>query len=268
MEFVVGVAVLFSPNMITFTILRFLLGTSNMGLFILGSVIGAEFLGPSKRVIGVMGMQMGFAIGYMMLALVAFLIRKWRIIQFVLCAPVVFFFLLMPIVPESPRWLMSQGKYNKAEKIIRKAAKVNGKKVPEPLFDEEDIKHGSEKLKEQPTVIDLFKTPNLRRNTINLMWNWFVNSIVYYGLSLNTGDLGGNEFISFFISGVVEVPAVIYAFFAIEWFGRRPNLAGTEILAGIACFATIVIRKYMFYPVLRKFVSYVPTLTSLLITLE
>ena len=35
---------------------------------------------------------------------------------------------------------MTQGKYGKAEKIIRKAAEVNDKKVPEPLFDEAQIK--------------------------------------------------------------------------------------------------------------------------------
>ena len=48
--------------------------------------------------------------------------------------------LILSIVPESPRWLMTQGKYDKAEKIIRKAAEVNDKKVPEPLFDEAQIK--------------------------------------------------------------------------------------------------------------------------------
>ena len=57
---------------------------------------GTEMVGPSRRVIGAMGMQMGFSIGYVVLALVAFLITEWRIIQFISCAPVVFFFLLMP----------------------------------------------------------------------------------------------------------------------------------------------------------------------------
>ena len=46
---------------------------------------------------------------------------------------------------------------------------------------------------------------------------------------------------------MVEIPAVIYATLAIEWFGRRLNLAGTEIVAGIAVFATIVIRELAYY---------------------
>lgn len=28
--------------------------------------------------------------------------------------------------------------------------------------------------------------------TLNMMFNWFVNSLVYYGLSLNAGALAGN----------------------------------------------------------------------------
>ena len=28
--------------------------------------------------------------------------------------------------------------------------------------------------------------------TFNMMFNWFVNSLVYYGLSLNAGALAGN----------------------------------------------------------------------------
>ena len=39
---------------------------------------------------------------------------------------------------------------------------------------------------------ELFKRPKMRIITINLMFNWFVVSLVYYGLSLNSGALAGN----------------------------------------------------------------------------
>ena len=40
---------------------------------------------------------------------------------------------------ESPRWLISKGRFKKAEKILRKAAKVNKAELPEILFDEKDM---------------------------------------------------------------------------------------------------------------------------------
>ena len=43
-------------------------------------------------------------------------------------------------IPESARWLVSVGKVQLAEKIIRKAAKVNGVPQPDVIFTENEIK--------------------------------------------------------------------------------------------------------------------------------
>lgn len=108
-------------------------------------------------------------------------------------------------LPESPRWLISQGKNDKAMKIISDMAKKNRKKMPshfevssgfayackqaswQPLpsvppsrnlsyfvlallqdikFEEED---GG---KQSPSLIDLVRTPQMRKNTFILMYNW------------------------------------------------------------------------------------------------
>ncbi len=39
------------------------------------------------------------------------------------------------ILPESARWLLTQGKQDRAKKEILKAARINGRKVPENLLD-------------------------------------------------------------------------------------------------------------------------------------
>jgi hypothetical protein len=47
-----------------------------------------------------------------------------------------------------------------------------------------------EREEKKAGLIDLFKTPNMRRLTLIIYFIWFVNALVYYGLSLNVGDFG------------------------------------------------------------------------------
>ena len=44
----------------------------------------------------------------------------------------------------------------------------------------------------------------------------FANSIVYYGLALDSSNLAGNKYLNFFLLGLVEIPAYILAYFTME----------------------------------------------------
>ena len=41
-------------------------------------------------------------------------------------------------MPESPRWLISRGKTAEAEKIVRKAARVNKVDLPDSVFENKE----------------------------------------------------------------------------------------------------------------------------------
>ena len=64
-----------------------------------------------------------------------------------------------------------------------------------------------EALKE---LIDLVKTPEMRKRTLNVFFSWLAVAMVYYGLSFNTKNLGGNRYLSSFVSGFVEVCKSIF----------------------------------------------------------
>lgn len=40
--------------------------------------------------------------------------------------------------------------------------------------------------------------------------------MVYYGLSMNAGNLGGDRYIGFSLSGLIEIPSLAVAYFLVD----------------------------------------------------
>ncbi|XP_072019915.1 organic cation transporter protein-like [Amphiura filiformis] len=228
-----GTVAAFSPTFTAYAIMKFFIGLTNMA-GLCAFTLGSEIVGPSKRAMAGNVGGLLFSVGYMLLAIIAYFIRDWRQLQLAISVPLVLFFLLIPILCESPRWLISRGQFSKAEQIIRKAAKVNKAQLPKVLFEEhEQIMEKEDKAIGTPW--DLFKTPNMRAKSLNLFYNWFVNNMVYYGLSLSTSGLGVNDYVAAFVSGAVEVPALLSCWFILDRFGRRFPLFIYMVGGGMAC---------------------------------
>ncbi|XP_033119858.1 organic cation transporter protein-like [Anneissia japonica] len=213
---------------------------ATMGIYLISFVFVAELVGKKWRTVAGNVLPIYWASGTMLLALFAYLIRDWRKLQIALSVPIAIAALYMPFLPESARWLLSQGEYSKAETILRRAAYVNKATIPQHLFED---KEDDEKYEDQRkyTAIDLFRTPNLRKKTINVMYNWFVVVMVFYGLSLSTADLGIDPYVAFMLNGLVEIPARIFSIFAMDRFGRRIMLCFVILFGGACCFLTVFI---------------------------
>ncbi|PIK35471.1 putative organic cation transporter protein-like [Apostichopus japonicus] len=63
---------------------------------------------------------------------------------------------------------------------------------------------------------NLFNVPHLVQEPSNTYKHRCVQSLVYYGLSLSTSELGVDPFLSFMISGVVEIPAYLCCMFVAD----------------------------------------------------
>lgn len=234
-----GVGVAFSPSMAVFIFLRWCIAVCSISLFTCGYVYCMEIVGGRWSTYIGIGLEFPWAVGYMSLPLVAWIFPTWSHLQLAISIPVILLVILLAIpglVPESPRWLLVKGRMDEAEEILQKAGKMNGKQNSGKLQQ----KH-SDKEADSPSssILDLYKTPCIRRSTLIMYYLWFTNSFVYYGLTLNSGSLiPGSLHINFVIGGALEILAYILTIVAFIYAGRRISISVSMLIGGIALLIT------------------------------
>jgi OCT family organic cation transporter-like MFS transporter 4/5 len=57
---------------------------------------------------------------------------------------------------------------------------------------------------------------------------------VFFGLSLNSVSVGGNKFTNFILVALIELPAYVVFFFAMDRFGRKSTLSASLMLSGVS----------------------------------
>ncbi|XP_044153480.1 solute carrier family 22 member 15-like isoform X3 [Bufo gargarizans] len=215
-------------------------------LLFAGLLIGNILFGPlsdklGRRPVYLTGSltNLTFAVGIALYALLGYYIRNWRILAFVANSPGVLFFLLSFLLPESPRWLYSHGYTAEAEAVLHRIARGNGKEIPSLKLKVCSSAPGT--VDSAHSVFDLLRYGVLLWRTVILMYIWYVCSLVYYGLTLNAGELKGNLYFNVAMYGLVEVPAFPLCLFFIEksWSGRGKSTAGFLVFAGLACIFTM-----------------------------
>ncbi|XP_030053922.1 solute carrier family 22 member 3 [Microcaecilia unicolor] len=229
-----GLVAAFAPNFPVFVLFRFLQGVFGKGTWMTCYVIVTELVGSDqRRIVGIV-VQMFFTLGVIIIPGIAYLIPTWQGIQLAISLPNFLFLLYYWLVPESPRWLLTRQKKEKALKLMRTIAKHNGKYLT-PSYSE--IVVANENVT-NPSFLDLVRTPQMRKCTLILMYAWFTSAIVYQGLIMRLGIVSGSLYIDFFISAIVELPAAILILLTIDRIGRRLPFALSNLGAGVACLIT------------------------------
>ncbi|XP_035212350.1 organic cation transporter protein-like isoform X2 [Stegodyphus dumicola] len=241
---VAGMAAAFANSFLVFTIFRFFIAFGHAGIGLVIYVLFIETLGSQYRAYYVFLHGFGWHIGYVLLPLIAWWLKNWFYLQLFMTIPCALFFLYYWIVPESPRWLLSKGKLDKAIPILELAAKMNKKDVKDLETQAKKIcflenEEGNKASK--ASVLDLLRTPNLRMKTLILYFVWMTIAFTYYGLSLNTNALQGNDYLNFFLSGLMEIPATIFCMLTLDRFGRKKPFIFTLMVGGLSCFGFVFV---------------------------
>ncbi|XP_029925526.1 solute carrier family 22 member 5 [Myripristis murdjan] len=221
----------FSRSWTMFCIIFLFVGASQISLYISAFVLGTEVLSKSMRVLfTTLGAFLFYCIGYMTLPWIAYAMREWRTLLAILSSTAVVYIPLWWFIPESPRWLVSQGRVEEAEAILRDAARKNKVEAPPVIFKESELEALPPTKKY--TILDVLKSSNIRCITLMSLLLWMAINIGYFGLSLNTSNLSGNPFMNCFLSATCEVPAYIVSTWLLKKCPRRALLSAFLITGG------------------------------------
>lgn len=246
LQTIIGTMIAFSPWFIMYLVLRALLGFISVGVVFSGFVLSLEVVGGVWRTVAGVSYLFPVSISYVCIAGIAWCLRKWRHLQLAISLPGSILLLLWFVLPESPRWLLALGRKTDVLKILQNAANFNNRPLPSGT-DKKLMLPSSNNAEESENrsagIIDLFRTKRMRNNTFCLFIIWFSVYLVYYGLVLNIGNIGGDLYVNSMLSGIVEIPAIAVSILFLVKLGRKWPLCLTLILSGVACLATLLVPK-------------------------
>lgn len=194
---------IFSPKIIFFIICYFIMSSAVIGYLISVLVYISEITDENLRVIGPMFIMFGFGLSRCLYAFVCFFVEDWKIVFGLLSpVPLLVTAVLSKNIVESPRYLVTKKNFISAKDAINYICIINGKKVRDFVFAEEEnlksmINHMAKITGESlsdigmkqktHSYLDIMKYKSIRIRTAIIVTMWFtfhldnstINSIFY-----------------------------------------------------------------------------------------
>ncbi|XP_020818411.1 organic cation transporter protein isoform X1 [Drosophila serrata] len=263
---VFGGILAFSTSVAMFMSLRVIIGFASMTVTVVSFVLVVELVsGKWRTIIGILNI-LPVAISYVLSAGLAYLIRDWRHLQLAISWPWLIMLSIWFWLPESPRWLLAQGRLDELCGLIERAARMNGttgslpsnyRKTLEAAVPRTVVPQSPPELAGQvegvqaagtdaadPAVsghvnplLVVFGAKYWRTTCLTLII-WLTLIIIYFGLTLHLSNLGGNVYINSAVAGTVEAASICISIVVVLKVGIRRSLIGYMLLPGLCCLAT------------------------------
>eukprot|EP00873_Tetraselmis_striata_P023305 jgi/Tetstr1/443569/TSEL_031570.t1 len=212
----------------SFFLFRLITGVGVAGIGMVGYVLGCEFVGPSWR--GLLGVaaQCFFAVGCFVLPFLAYKVPNWRAISLLCGGSAILYLLVLPYLPESPRWHLIQGRKGEATATLAAIASYNRTRMPDVPLADVVVTSGR-----GAGMGDVLAHRVLRARFLVQIVAWVSVSCTYYGISLMVADLPGDMYSNNAMMALVEMFAYIAASILVDRLGRRWTIAGSYLLGGV-----------------------------------
>ncbi|XP_069975160.1 beta-alanine transporter-like isoform X2 [Penaeus vannamei] len=166
-----GVASAFCASFASFTVFRFVVGITFDSHYNAVYILIMEYVSSEYRsIMGNVPILIFLTASMCAMPWLAWASADWAVFAVVIHAPQVLCVAFYWLLPESARWLLGQGRVKDTLRILKTAARINGKSLsPATLQELQDFGlRKAEEKRPKVNVLDLFKTPVLRRRFLLL----------------------------------------------------------------------------------------------------
>ncbi|KAK5890236.1 hypothetical protein CesoFtcFv8_013776 [Champsocephalus esox] len=228
-------AAAFAPSWPVFIAFFFMLGMGQITSYIAAFVLGSElFMGSTRVNFSSLCFPCVYTSAMLLLPVNAYLVRSWRHLSLTMAVPGLACLPLWWLIPESPRWLVSRGRFQEAELLLRSAALHNRVEAPYVIFIPANVEKETSEKVESTSILDLLKTANIRNVTLMLWIIWFSLNVSFFGLSFNMSALSGNPFLNYILLTAVELPAYTASWLVAHSFPHRLSCISFTLLGALA----------------------------------
>ena len=283
--FLLGTSVLasaFSPNFYVFVIIRAVVAIGMGGTQLLVHPTLLEFLPIKNRGQVAILVLLNQSIGSSLAALLAwilisnFTVNGWRMYVIATSIPCLLLAVYrLAFYCESPRYLVSKGKIEKAWKIFAIMAKMNRKNLDD-IASMDDFRYETSQNSRTYTLEKILKVwkPPLLLHTLCLLvitstQRMFIFSRTLMFLSVLLHNLGVNPYLGLVISSVSQIPGVLLMSIITEWpwFGRLNTFRIFTLMAAVSYFLFATVQTEITIPVFTVFIFFsIAPMTSMVYT--
>ncbi|XP_063859597.1 solute carrier family 22 member 7-like [Scylla paramamosain] len=204
-----------------------------------------------------------WSVGYMLIPVVAYYIRAWKGLQVAISLPTLAMIPFYWFFPESPRWLITQGRFEDALKELKEGARVNGRTLPSDssLLAAMQRLHAKTSGEHEPEAaaasgcgctsqwlirilreyFTLLMVKEVRQRTLIVFCCWFVSGLVYYGISLNATNISVSVYLYMFLGGLGEIVSLFLMWLLITHVRRVKSL----LLLWLICAFTMLTAAFV-----------------------
>ena len=170
---------------------------------------------------------------------------------------------------ESPRYLVSRGRADRAWKVFSTIARVNGKRIEDITNKDEftktvqtnPLQNDSSNSSSLGNFLKIFKQPYLRR-TVCFVVIYNTQDIAYFGCTLflpySLQVLGADPYFIAFVGFTAQIPGIVLMAIIVEWpeVGRLRALRFFSILSAVSFFIFGFVQNEIATPVMTVFVYF------------